>query len=55
MPFKPNYNMERSDRDRAKAMKKKEKLQRREEESAKRKAARDVGVSDLSDKPDGGN
>ena len=40
MPFKPNYNMQRTDRNRTKAQKKQEKLQRREEEAAKRKAAR---------------
>ena len=45
MPFKPNYKQERSDRNRAKAQKKQEKLQRREEDSAKRKAARETGQS----------
>jgi hypothetical protein len=40
MPFKPNYNQERADRNRAKAKKKQEKLKRLEEETAKRKAAR---------------
>jgi hypothetical protein len=40
MAFKPNYNMQRSDRNRTKAQKKQEKQQRREEEAAKRKAAR---------------
>ena len=43
MPFKPNYKQERSDRNRTKAQKKQEKLQRREEDSAKRKAARETG------------
>ena len=43
MPFKPNYKQERSERNRAKAQKKQEKLQRREEDSAKRKAARETG------------
>lgn len=40
MVFKPNYNMQRSDRSRSKEKKKQEKQQRREEETAKRKAAR---------------
>lgn len=40
MAFKPNYNQQRADRNRAKGQKKQEKLQRREEEAAKRKAAR---------------
>ena len=45
MPFKPNYKQERSDRNRAKAQKRQEKLQRREEDSVKRKAAREIGQS----------
>ena len=36
MAFKPNYNQQRADRNRAKA----QKLKRLEEETAKRKAAR---------------
>ena len=40
MAFKPNYNQQRADRNRAKAQKKQEKLKRLEEETAKRKAAR---------------
>ena len=40
MPFKPNYNQQRADRNRAKAQKKQEKLKRLEEETAKLKAAR---------------
>ncbi len=40
MAFKPNYNRERAERDRAKAQKKQQKLKRLEEETAKRKAAR---------------
>ena len=40
MAFKPNYNQQRSDRNRAKDQKKQVKLQRREEEAAKRRAAR---------------
>ena len=45
MPFKPNYKQERSDRNRAKAQKKQEKLQRREEDTAKRKAAHETEPS----------
>jgi hypothetical protein len=41
MPFKPNYNQQRNDRNRAKEQKKQEKLQRREEEAARRKAGRE--------------
>jgi hypothetical protein len=46
MAFKPNYNQQRTDRNRAKAQKKQEKMKRLEEETAKRKAARG------SDQPD---
>jgi len=38
MAFKPNYNQQRAERNRAKEARKQEKLQRREEEAAKRKA-----------------
>ncbi|MEM7226447.1 MAG: hypothetical protein AAF495_25975 [Pseudomonadota bacterium] len=38
MPFKPNYNQQRSERKRSKEQKKLEKLQRREEAAAQRKA-----------------
>jgi len=41
MAFKPNYRMQRSDRNRAKELKQKEKLARRTEASEKRKAERD--------------
>jgi len=40
MAFKPNYNQQRADRNRAKAQMKQEKQKRLEEETAKRKAAR---------------
>jgi hypothetical protein len=40
MAFKPNYNQQRADRNRAKAQKKQEKQKRLEEETAKRKASR---------------
>jgi len=41
MAFKPNYNFEKAERDRAKAQKKQEKLQRQQDETAKRKGERD--------------
>jgi hypothetical protein len=47
MPFKPNYNMQRTDRNRTKAQKKQEKLQRREEEAAKRRATRGEATGEL--------
>ena len=46
MAFKPNYNLARSERNRAKESKKQEKLAKREEEAAKRRAARDVPADD---------
>ena len=39
MAFKPNYQQQRADRNRAKELKKKEKLQSREEEAARRRAS----------------
>ena len=54
MAFKPNYNQQRSERNRVKEAKKQEKLQRREEEVAKRKAARDDGI-DATPVPDDGS
>ncbi len=38
MAFKPNYNQQRAERDRAKEQKKQEKLQKRQEESERRKS-----------------
>jgi hypothetical protein len=38
MAFKPNYNQQRAERDRAKQAKKEEKLREREAEVARRKA-----------------
>ena len=43
MAFKPNYRQERLARERAKGAKQKEKLERREEDAAKRKALRETG------------
>jgi hypothetical protein len=41
MAFKPNYHQQRGDRNRAKAQKQQEKLERRDEAAAKRRAERD--------------
>ncbi len=41
MAFKPNYRMQRSDRERAKRQKQQEKLERRAEKVAQRKARQD--------------
>ena len=38
MPFKPNYRQARGERDRAKQHKKEERLRKREEDTARRKA-----------------
>jgi hypothetical protein len=54
MPFKPNYNQQRNERNRAKEQKKQEKLQRREEEVAKRKALREGGEEAPSGAGDSG-
>jgi hypothetical protein len=45
MAMKPNYFQQRSDRNRAKEAKKLEKQQKRDEETAKRKAEREAGRS----------
>ena len=42
MPFKPNYNHQRTERNRAKEQKKLEKRQRRDDEAARRKGAIDA-------------
>jgi uncharacterized protein YaiL (DUF2058 family) len=47
MAFKPNYNQQRAERDRAKQAKKDEKLRRQQEQAAQRKADPDA----LSDEP----
>jgi hypothetical protein len=49
MAFKPNYNQQRAERTRAKQRKKQEKLQRREEKAATRKAAQDEPKSPTGD------
>ena len=40
MPYKPNYHQERASRERTKNERKQEKLRKREEAAAERKAAR---------------
>lgn len=51
MPFKPNYNQQRSERNRAKEQKKQEKLQKREEETARRKAGLEGDAPQDGDTP----
>jgi hypothetical protein len=53
MPFKPNYNLRRADRQRAQQQKHEEKQQKREEKAAQRKAARSGQT--LPDKDDPAN
>jgi Spy/CpxP family protein refolding chaperone len=48
MAFKPNYNLQRSERNRIKEARKQEKLQKREEEVARRRAAREAQPADDS-------
>ena len=52
MAFKPNYNQQRAERNRAKEAKKQEKLQRREEEAVRRKAGQDEGAPVEDAEPD---
>ncbi len=54
MAFRPNYNQQRGDRDRAKAQKKQEKLQQRDEAAAKRRAERDKVPGTDSEAPTDG-
>jgi len=44
MVFKPNYNMQRAERNRAKQAKKDEKLREKEEAAARRKAELEAGI-----------
>jgi hypothetical protein len=44
MVFKPNYNMQRAERNRAKQAKKDEKLREKEEAAARRKAELESGI-----------
>jgi hypothetical protein len=45
MAFRPNYQQQRGDRNRAKDLKKREKLARREEDAARRRAVRGDGTA----------
>jgi hypothetical protein len=54
MAFKPNYNQQRADRNRAKAQKKQEKQQRLEAETARRKAAREDAAPSEDNTPEDG-
>ena len=45
MVFKPNYNLQRAERNRAKQAKKEEKLREKEEVAAKRKADIEAGLT----------
>ena len=49
MIFRPNYKQQRGDRTRAKEQKKQERLQRREADAARRKAAREDQQADIRD------
>jgi hypothetical protein len=49
MAFKPNYRQQRNERSRSKEQKKLEKLQKREEDAAKRKAAPGEGDAETND------
>ena len=50
MAFRPNYQQQRGERNRAKDQKKQEKLRRREEDAARRKAERGEGeISETTD------
>jgi len=55
MPFRPNYNQQRNDRNRAKEAKKQEKLRRREEESERRKAEEAEHGIGTAARPEAGN
>jgi len=49
MAFKPNYGMQRNDRNRAAQARSEEKMRKREEKSAQRKAER---LADIKSSPD---
>lgn len=49
MAFKPNYNQQRAERDRAKAKKKQDKRKRLEEGSAARKSRDNASAPDTQD------
>ena len=49
MAFRPNYNLQRADRNRAAKARSEQKQRKREEKSAQRKAERAAGVETPSD------
>ena len=51
MAFKPNYQQQRGDRNRAKEQKKQERLRRRTEDAEKRKAEREGLISPGGEAP----
>ena len=52
MVFKPNYNLQRAERNRAKQAKKDEKMRDKEEAAAKRKADIEAGIDpDIAPNP----
>jgi hypothetical protein len=51
MAFKPNYQQQRGDRNRAKELKKQEKLRIREEETARRRAAAEQNKGESGNAP----
>ena len=53
MAFRVNYNQQRSDRQRLKDQKKQEKLQKREDEAARRRAERGEGAPIEAELPEG--
>ena len=53
MPFKPNYRQARGERERAKQLKKDEKLRKREEDAARRKGEIEPGENGADDAGDG--
>ena len=54
MVFKPNYNLQRAERNRAKQAKKEEKQRDKEQAAAKRKAELAAGTSTPSDETSSG-
>jgi hypothetical protein len=53
MPFKPNYNHQRAERDRAKKASKELKLQERKQQAALRKAGEAAGATPADSAPQG--
>lgn len=54
MGFRPNYRQQRSERTRAKEAKKQEKLAKREEDAARRRAEREAAGLPPADESDAG-